>query len=431
MFKKWILIFLLPLLAVGCKQGVEFAPAPNETLDQGSGNGGSNAPQGPVVNIMQAPSNHKLNKGTQVVFEVVPGDNEIDYVECYVDSVKVNCDWSIGVIDIEGLPLGPHSFSVQAVDVEGLKGDAEENWSIYNNFQKFSDLVSVDAQTHATDILFVIDNSSSMWDEQKEISKRFEKFIDEIEDIDWHIGITTTDTRTSKDWSDGRLHAFPNGDYFLTPRLGKKKAQKQFEKHVRRDESGYDTEKGIKATYRSIERSLNPRRKVDRELAKFFRQDAALAVVVVSDEDESGVEEESKVNNLLNLVKESWGANKIFQWNSIIVHTQQCLNASFMHRTGHKYAELTRKTNGLLGDICAKNYSEMLTDLGKGVANLKRVHKLECVPQDIDGDNQVDLEITSLSGKKLPGYTRDQETITFDEALNAGDYNFEYYCLEE
>lgn len=97
---------------------------------------------------------------------------------------------------------------------------------------------------------------------------------------------------------------------------------------------------------------------------------------------------------------------------------------------GVKYEELSRKTNGLVGDVCARNYSQILSDLGKGVAKLKRVHKLSCVPQDIDGDQQVDLSIRPLQGQSLPGYTLDQHTITFDQALAAGDYSFEYYCPE-
>ena len=168
MKRLWILVLLFPLVTVGCKQEVGFSPTPNTPFNNDLGGGDDNGggetpdPKGPVVKIMQAPSDHKLNKSTQVVFEVIPGDNELESVECYVDNEKVKCDWERGVFELEGLSLGKHEFAVVARDVEGLQGDAEEVWSIFQNFLKNQDLVNVEKGTQATDILFVIDNSSSM-----------------------------------------------------------------------------------------------------------------------------------------------------------------------------------------------------------------------------------------------------------------------------
>ncbi len=429
MQRIWILFILLPAITIGCKQQVDFGAAESTQLNDD--NNGSSA-GGPIVNIMQAPSNHKLNKSTQAVFEVIAGDNPIETVKCYVDSIVFPCDWVSGIVELYEMPLGIHWFEVVATDVEGLVGHAKEDWSIYNNFKKYEDALRVDASSAMTDILFVIDNSSSMRYEQTQISKRFNNFIDQVDDINWQIGITTTDNRQSPQyhWADGRLDPFANGDFFLTSDLGKQKAQELFSKHVRRKESGSDTERGILSTYRSIERAVAGRSQVDREIAKFFRPEAALAVVVVSDEDESGVGGKSDGDNLLELVKNEFGSKKIFQFNSIIVHTTECLYDTG-HTMGRKYEALSRKTNGLVGNVCAKNYSQILTDLGKGVAELKRVHKLKCPPQDIDDDNKIDLLITGKKGGKVPGYTIDQETITFDKALKVGDYEFEYYCLEE
>jgi len=44
------------------------------------------------------------------------------------------------------------------------------------------------------DILFVVDNSASMKEEQAALAAGFQAFIDEIENAsaDWHIGIITT-----------------------------------------------------------------------------------------------------------------------------------------------------------------------------------------------------------------------------------------------
>lgn len=296
-----------------------------------------------------------------------------------------------------------------------------------DNLFKVVQDVEVDWGSKMTDILFVIDNSSSMRYEQTQISKRFPNFISQLDGVDWHVGITTTDAR-GRDWGDGRLHKFPNKDWFLTPQIGKEKAQKLFAKHVKREESGSDSEKGILTTRRAIERAVgNGSSGADRALRKFFRPDAALAVVVLSDEDESGNGEKSDGDNLIKYIRDSWGNNKVFQFNSIIVHTQKCLNGNG-HTMGRKYQRLSKKTKGLVGDVCADNYSQMLTDLGQGVADLQRVYKLKCKPKDADNDGKIDLEVVPKNGSSIPGYTIDGKKLTFDKHLEVGDYEIHYFC---
>lgn len=429
-----LLILTVPMLFLGCKQNVQFAAAdstaPNPETPLGGGSGTDPVVNGPQVKIVKAPSDHKSGEQTEVVFQVIAGDHEIASVQCFVDSIEISCDWVKGVVNLFDQPLGINWFEVVATDVAGLVGQAKEKWSVYDNFTKKSDHIHVDSFNNQTDILFVIDNSSSMRYEQTQISQRFHNFINEIKDLDWHIGITTTDVQHNDlPWSDGRLDPFSNGDSFLTPSLGKQKAQELFAEHVKRTESGWDIEKGIAATYRSIERALTGRRKEDQELRKFFRANAALAVVVVSDEDESGEGGASEGNNLLKLIRDHWGSKKVFQFNSIVAYNQACLDDS-AKTLGVKYENLSRKTNGLIGDVCSNNYSQLLKDLGTGVANLVRVHKLSCVPQDMNYDGKLDLLIIPKNGKKVPGFTLDKDTITFDRALKPGDYDFHYFCLD-
>lgn len=280
-----------------------------------------------------------------------------------------------------------------------------------------------------TDILFVIDNSSSMLNEQKKISDRFNKFIEQIEGLDWNIAISTTDSRASKAWGDGKIVPFENGKYYLTSNLNKVVAQQLFGKNVRRSESGSDTEMGILATYRTIERSMNPQNTVDREITQFFRDDAALAVVVVSDEDESGNGNKNKGKNLIKLVEQKWGKKKVFQYNSIIAHTMECLSGEGASM-GKEYKRLSELTNGIIGDICANNYSQMLSDLGKGVADLVKVHALKCHPKDINDDGKVDIMITAKNGSDIPGFSINKNKLEFDIALNPDDYEIQYFCLE-
>ncbi len=422
-----ILLFVLITLS-GCKQAVNFDGATENETSLGQPPG-TPLIQGPVVNIVQPPSDHHLDLRTEVFFEVIPGDFAIAKIECFVNGQAIDCDGQSGHVKLSGLPVGDHLFEVVATDIKDLFGKAREKWVVFDRFKRHLDNLKVDNKPAKTDVLFVVDNSTSMWYEQTQISKRFANFIDQIDGMDWQIGITTTDPRSRKEWGDGRLHPFKEGLPFLTTDLGKEKAQKLFAKHVKRRELGWDIEEGIRATYRAIERSLKNRSKEDQDLHRFFRSDASLAVVLVSDEDESRDYKRNDGDHLIDLVKKSWGPGKVFQFNSIITYTQSCLDGA--GRTmGLKYEALSKKTSGLVGDICSKNYSELLKQLGQGVAGLQRTYKLKCVPQDIDVDGKVDLEVLAKNPASLPGYTIDKDMVVFDQALQEGEYDFHYFCLD-
>src|SRR3990167_2716259 len=55
------------------------------------------------------------------------------------------------------------------------------------------------------DVLIVNDNSMSMGDEQAKLAARFGSFIGAISDIDYHIGMTTTDLESPRFNQGGRL----------------------------------------------------------------------------------------------------------------------------------------------------------------------------------------------------------------------------------
>ncbi len=422
------ILILIAAFLTACKDDVNFAATPSSEQSQNV-NPDPVGDLGPRVNFLKRPDDHKLGKSTMALFKVIKGDFEIRDVKCAIDNVLISCDWLKGIVPLIKFSLGNHKIEVIAFDEAGQKGSESAQWTVFQGFEKVEEDFEVNEQNSKTDILFVIDNSSSMYAEQKEISKRFDKFVHQIKDLDWQIGITTTDPRTNQVWSDGRLDPFQRGLYYLTPSLGVENAQALFADKVRRRESGWDTEEGIKATYRAIERSMNPRNEVDRALASFMREKSALAIVLVSDEDESNNNIKNRGSELIKLVQQKWGTNKVFQFNSIITHTQECLRGDGLSM-GYAYEQLSMDTNGIVGDICAKNYSKILKDIGEGVANLVKVYKLSCVPQDINSDGKIDLKIELKTAGKVPGYALDKNEILFDEALAPGSYMLDYYCLE-
>lgn len=125
------------------------------------------------------------------------------------------------------------------------------------------------------DIMWVVDNSGSMGDDQKAIADNFSRFIEKFvqEDIDFKMAITTTDT--TKNYAGKMYH---NDDMFTKERLnriGKKAFINDFRAKIKVGTNGSGYEKPLLSTQYFMEKH-----------AGFFRANAYLIVVIVSDEYE-------------------------------------------------------------------------------------------------------------------------------------------------
>ena len=78
------LLIVFQLTTVGCKEEVQFNAAP-ENEQNFTVSPDPILLQGPIVKIAKAPSDHKIGKSTQVIFEVIQGDSEIKEVNCLVN----------------------------------------------------------------------------------------------------------------------------------------------------------------------------------------------------------------------------------------------------------------------------------------------------------------------------------------------------------
>jgi len=133
--------------------------------------------------------------------------------------------------------------------------------------------------SRAVDILFIVDNSGSMSDDQAKLASGFGPAILAIlaSGVDWHVGVITTDTddRTHS----GRLVASPNGDRWLdadTPFV-----DEAFAVLVTVGDTGSGDERGLEALQLALVDHA------DGINAGFRREEAALHTVVLSDEDDA------------------------------------------------------------------------------------------------------------------------------------------------
>ncbi|MFN7134019.1 MAG: hypothetical protein ACK4N5_18220, partial [Myxococcales bacterium] len=214
-----------------------------------------------------------------------------------------------------------------AVDTGKPKVDREEptSPSFKLNVPRQCDFFQQNA-VRKVDILWVVDNSFSMRTSQANLANEFPKFIEQLvkvdpnnprPPVDFHIGVTSTDVDNeqlvydtgrdspipaSRIGTRGRLHGFDLGGglaarYIACDATGAcnvpaNRAGEAFAQMSKVGTAGSPSEKGLLATYQALTlteniRAENPQSPDQSRREPFIRDDAALFIVFVSDEDDS------------------------------------------------------------------------------------------------------------------------------------------------
>ena len=286
------------------------------------------------------------------------------------------------------------------------------------------------------DILVVNDNSGSMSVEQESMGDRFPMFISGLADLDYRIGMITTDVQSNPDnnvtkpangWGtywNGQLLSFDSsGTKFLTPQTAN--VVDKFRNTVKRpetvacDNSGYNPlhcpsgdERGISATNKLIDANPNG----------FLRSSAHLAVIVLSDENTrsnggsvSGkpIENSDRVETLVSKMNTKFGGKKTFSVHSIVVQPgdtscfsqqdQQTGATPMRAYYGYDFARLSSAgidirslgpiLPGIKGTICASDYGAQLTQIAEKAKSYAEPIQLKCFPADDEFGNST-LKVT-------------------------------------
>lgn len=307
-------------------------------------------------------------------------------------------------------------------------------------YKQVSDVLDVKSSTNnKVDILIVIDNSGSMSYEQAEMAKRFAGFVDSLNGLDWQLGITTTDVTTDKVFSDGKLLAFAENKYKLTSGDDIAAAKDLFGKTIQRAKSeGSGSEQGTRAVYRSVERAFDSANDITKN-AELFRDGASLAVVIVSDADESpfingGAVASNDPVNLLALLKEKW-PQKLATFHSIVVKSDDvnCLydKNSMNEGYGKTYEYLSKQTSGIVGSVCELDYSSQLRIMGQDIKDKVNSIKLSCAPVDSDKDGMLNFSLKDSQGQSVTNLNINADVVSIMEYLAVGKYSLEYTCVDQ
>ncbi len=334
---------------------------------------------------------------------------------------------------------------------------------------------TITTEAQVKDILFVVDVSGSMSEEQARMGSMFPNFINNLSTVDYRIAITTTDVRDRFDlrdstnipdaangngaFQDGNLVPFNDGSPYLDGSLPLLTEQHFFEDTIKWNQTlicernnfveahcPTGDERGILAAAMTFEK--NP--------GGFIRPVGHMAVVVLSDEDEGAgggalnsiaEPDREEPRNFISYFKDLY-PNKSLTFHSIIIEPKNLVPQSDIQANGETrcfndqdhttapdgkygtvYAELSALTEqAVIGDICANdaNYSDQLEAISLSVSEIREV--LPCDP--IDAEVQVDMT-------PQPNYNIEiiknlsQNEILFSEPIpDNTKIRFRFRCLE-
>jgi len=212
----------------------------------------------------------------------------------------------------------------------------------------------------AVDILMIVDDSCSMGPYQNELSTNFAEFISFFVDanIDYHIGVVTTDVYAS---TGGRIidgtvitNDTPDGEEI-------------FKGLVRVGTEGSGTEMGLEAAYLAL---TEPR--ISTSNAGFLREDASLSLIFVSDEEDSSPLPTYEYVRTFMDIK---GARErdIFNASALVVtDVDDCgFGNSSGSTEGDRYIDVAGMSAGVIGNICAESFSDIVTDLSLNASRLR------------------------------------------------------------
>jgi hypothetical protein len=260
----------------------------------------------------------------------------------------------------EGLPQWPQSFPPPVEEIT------------------FTDAI-MQVQTPKVDILWTIDNSCSMGPEQSDLTANFPSFMDYFlgSGLDYHVGVTSTDLDRNYNGSQGKLRVV-NGLKYIDADTPEPVAI--YTSMATMGTTGSGTEKGLGATFLALEENR------DTSNAGFYRDEAALHTIIISDEPD--LTTDATISD-----------NEFKDWYDGLKpdYDMRTFSSIIDYNTGGAYQSVTQEIGGIVWDILSDDWPQLLERLGVQAAGLKREYFLSHLP--VPGSIVVSVE--DVSGASL------------------------------
>ena len=306
--------------------------------------------------------------------------------------------------------------------------------------------ITVKAPTSEVDVLLIVDDSGSMVPERQKLGERMRNFTDRLNGLDWRICVTTTSPLSSL---QGKLYQFTNGQTVLTTNSANTGTDVNGDGVMNYEDVLLETLQGIQSSDGDEQGIAAAGYTIRNKTHSCFRQNAALSVVLISDEDErstGGWPKYENHNQYRPLESDNWPKfvfdslydrfmddQKPFTFHSLVIRSQKDWVASagkyceevqsdYAVFYGTRYEEMSRQSGGIIGNICADDYGAELTGFADRVKTTLQAVTLECAPV---GNPEV-----TISPGSYP-YAVQGNKIVFQNQVPAGTVvSVKYYCTK-
>jgi len=291
------------------------------------------------------------------------------------------------------------------------------------------------------DILIVNDNSGSMSFEQAKMANAFTGFIDSLGSLNWRLAMTTTDISSPAGTrpdsylynpstayngygalQDGKLIDFGGGQKYLAGSPASTSTERannnsKFNATIKRQETINCESSGFTQCPSGDERGIFAANlALQNHAGQFARPTAHFAVVILSDEDERGISSYNPSTDSNDMqVKQMYPlesmdhpqtlidrSRSLFPEKTMSVHSiivrpgdSSCFNSQIGQVAGNPwirgsygfaYQHLSQLTGGVVGNICASNYTTQLQQIGMTIQNQVTSIPFRCRPINDDYD---------------------------------------------
>jgi hypothetical protein len=299
--------------------------------------------------------------------------------------------------------------------------------------EKSDSFQQASATSSDVDLLFVMDNSGSMQDEQDGLADNFETFITEFasRSLDFHIGIISTDNRTTASvWSRTTVGGSYYGIYNdgVGSLLSKYSSYRylssatpdfvtKFQNNIRIGITGSGYEMPISTAIKSIEISDSS----SEWNYGFFRSSAFLAVIMVTDEDEAVSNSDDRsvsintttMNSRISQLKSSLDtlkgdASKYAVYAIAAPSLAECTTA---YKEGTAVIAAANAMGGEVANICS-SFATTLNTIGSKILSMATRFKLVQPPE---GD--IEVYVNGASYPKDTTHTNGWDYISSSQEI--------------
>jgi len=211
------------------------------------------------------------------------------------------------------------------------------------------------------DVLFVVDNSCSMSEEQASLGTNFPAMLEWFlgSGLDYHIGVVSTDMNDPL--QAGRLRTV-NGARWVDPST--KKPESVFNSMVQMGTTGFWDEKGRAAAYTAIDLLADSSSNVG-----FVRPDAGMHIAVISDENDSSGDAPISRDEFIDYLSNLRWSERLVSFSSIVGPVTGCPDIG---SPGTEYLDVTAAVGGITWPICSDDWTSVLDQLGFIATGLTR-----------------------------------------------------------